>query len=328
VYTSKVSRSENGNVDLAKQTATSSKGIRTTARMTVSNSQVPAEIDTTPSTASELYLDLLKKCLTRYAFPERRRPPWRSPQKKWHGFKWFVFERIGDILARQNLEIVKKIPFDPDKRIHGEDWPAEAETMIGLKRLDNLQHCIVDVMRSGVPGDLIETGVWRGGATIFMRAVLKAYGDTRRLVWVADSFEGLPLPDTQKYPGDSGNWTSEVLRYLAVSIDEVKANFAKYELLDDQVRFLKGWFKDTLPEAPIEKLAVLRLDGDMYSSTIEVLNALYPKLSVGGFAIIDDYNSVPACKKAVDDFRRDNGIREETRPIDRDAIFWQRSAGP
>ena len=296
--------------------------------MTVSHSQVPAELAVTPSTAPELYLDLLKKCLTRYAFPERRRPPWRSPLKKWHGFKWYVYQLIGDILARQNLEIVKKIPFDPDERMHGEDWPAEAETMIGLKRLDNLQNCIEDAMRSGVPGDLIETGVWRGGATIFMRAVLKAHGETQRLVWVADSFEGLPLPDTQKYPGDSGNWTSEVLRYLAVSMDEVKANFAKYDLLDDQVRFLKGWFKDTLPKAPIEKLAVLRLDGDMYSSTIEVLNALYPKLSVGGYAIIDDYNSVPACKKAVDDFRREHGIKEETRSIDREAIFWQRCAGP
>ncbi len=163
-----------------------------------------------------------------------------------------------------------------------------------------------------MPGDFIETGVWRGGASIFMRAVLKAYRDTTRTVWVADSFQGLPKPDAKRYPADAGDrhWSYSE---LAVPLEVVKANFARYGLLDDQVRFLVGWFRDTLPPglARSGRFAVLRLDGDLYESTMDALTNLYPKLSVGGFAIIDDYGAVPACKAAVEDFRAQQGITEE-----------------
>jgi O-methyltransferase len=208
-------------------------------------------------------------------------------------------------------------------RSEGKDWPSDAETMIGALRLDNLQHCITDVIARGVPGDLIETGVWRGGATIFMRGVLKAYGVTDRRVWVADSFQGLPKPDPDRFRDDTGDvfWGYDA---LAVSLDQVKANFERYGLLDDQVRFLPGWFRDTLPIAPIEQIAVLRLDGDMYESTIVALEALYPKLAAGGYAIVDDYKAVDACKAAVDDYRRDQGITEAIHEIDWGGVFWQR----
>jgi O-methyltransferase len=234
-----------------------------------------------PHSGTLLYLDLLKKCLTRSIFPERTT---YDPATRTH------------------------MPFDATLRAVGRDWPEEAETMIGLRRLDSLQWCVLDVLERGVPGDLIETGVWRGGATILMRAVLKAYGDTR-LVWVADSFEGLPRPDPSRYPADEG------VRYhereeLAVSLETVQQNFARYGLLDDQVRFLPGWFRETLPAAPIERLAVLRLDGDMYESTIVALDALYPRLSPGGYVIVDDYKLV-RCRAAVDDFRVAHAIHEE-----------------
>jgi hypothetical protein len=195
--------------------------------------------------------------------------------------------------------------------------------MIGLKRLDNLEFCIEEIIAKGVPGDLIETGAWRGGATIFMRAVLKAYGVTDRCVWVADSFAGLPPPDAGKYPHDAGDRLHEA-RELAVSLEQVKANFDRYGLLDDQVRFLKGWFRDTLPTAPIERLAVLRLDGDMYQSTMDALANLYPKVSQGGYVIVDDYSAIPACRQAVHDYRSANGITEEIRDIDWTGIFWQK----
>ena len=198
--------------------------------------------------------------------------------------------------------------------------------MIGLKRLENLQHCITEVIRRNVPGDLIETGVWRGGASIFMRAILKAYGDQSRAIWVADSFEGLPRPDG-RYPQDTGDTHWKHKRTLGISLEQVKANFSRYGLLDEQVRFLVGWFKDTLPLAPIKQLAVLRLDGDMYSSTMDALESLYHKLSPGGYAIIDDYGAVPACKRAVDDFRAANHISEELRSIDWTGVFWKRLNG-
>jgi O-methyltransferase len=208
-------------------------------------------------------------------------------------------------------------------REEGRDWPSAAETMIGLKRLDNLQDCVADVLRKRVPGDLIEAGVWRGGSTIFMRAMLQAYGVNDRNVWVADSFQGLPKPDEKSYPADKGDvlWTN---KELAVSVDEVKVYFQRYGVLDDRVKFLVGWFKDTLPQNPIDSLAILRIDADMYQSTMEALQYLYPKLSLGGYCIIDDYGAGPACKKAVDDFRRTRHINEEIKQIDWSGVYWRR----
>jgi O-methyltransferase len=196
--------------------------------------------------------------------------------------------------------------------------------MIGLRRLDNLQACIEDVLEQGIPGDLMETGVWRGGAAIFMRGVLKCYGVEDRVVWAADSFAGLPPPDPDRYPADK-HQTLHRLSFLAVSLAQVQANFARYGLLDEQVRFLQGWFRDTLPRAPMKRLAVLRLDGDLYESTMEALVHLYPKLSVGGYLIVDDYAAVPACRQAVDDFRLAQGITEEMVPIDWDGVYWRRT---
>ena len=196
--------------------------------------------------------------------------------------------------------------------------------MVGLRRLENVQRCMLEVLRTGVPGDFIETGVWRGGTTIFMRGILKAYGVTDRVVWVADSFEGLPPPDGSKYPADSGDvhWTFEE---LAISIDDVKRNFEKYGLLDDQVRFVKGWFRDTLHVAPISRLAILRLDGDMYESTMDALTALYDNVSSGGFVIVDDYGCVPGCRAAVEDFRKARSITDPISEIDWTGVYWKKA---
>jgi O-methyltransferase len=170
---------------------------------------------------------------------------------------------------------------------------------------------------------LLEAGVWRGGACIMMRGVLAAYGITDRTVWVADSFEGLPSPDPINYPADTGDRHS-THGALRVSLEDVQTNFHNYGLLDGQVKFLKGWFKDTLAAAPIERLAVLRLDGDMYSSTIQTLEALYDKLSPGGYLIVDDY-ILDGCRQAIEDFRARTGIRDEINDIDGAAVFWRKS---
>jgi hypothetical protein len=157
------------------------------------------------------------------------------------------------------------------------------------------------VIEESVPGDLIETGVWRGGACIYMKGILAARGDQQRKVFVADSFKGLPPPSEDMYPTDA-NDSHFAVKELAVSRADVEANFRHFGLLDERVIFLEGWFKDTLPSAPIDKLAVLRLDGDMYESTMDALNALYHKVSPAGFVIVSDY-ILPACAQAVDDFR-------------------------
>jgi Macrocin-O-methyltransferase (TylF) len=206
-----------------------------------------------------------------------------------------------------------------------------AVSMLPIARLDNLEDCIVDVIESCVPGDLIEAGVWRGGATIFMRAVLKAYNVSGRSVWVADSFEGLPRPDAERFPLEAKTQQGPVMqkayKNLAVGLEEVQGNFRAYELFDGQVRFLKGWFKDTLPSAPIHALAILRLDGDFYQSIRDGLDNLYDRLSAGGYVIIDDYgeDSWTYCRKAVDDFRRERGIHEPLVRVDSKCFYWKRT---
>jgi O-methyltransferase len=258
-----------------------------------------------------LYLDLVKRCLTRSAFgrdfallqPDERTVSGRA------------FLAVDRLLDHFGFRFVRR------SQAQGERWPTNAETMLSPARLDNIQHTVTTAIEENIAGDLIETGVWRGGGAILMRAVLAAYGDTARTVWVADSFRGLPPP---AHPVDAGDrhW-----RYpaLAVSLDEVRQNFARYGLLDDQVQFLQGWFSDTLPVAPIDQLAVLRLDGDMYGSTLDALEPLYPKVSAGGFVIIDDY-ALPGCRQAVDDYRARKRVTEDLVRIDDTGVFWRKDS--
>jgi O-methyltransferase len=108
-----------------------------------------------------------------------------------------------------------------------------------------------------------------------------------------------------------------------VSVDEVKANFARFGLLDDQVRFVKGWFDQSLPAAPIERIAILRVDGDLYDSTLAVLRHLHPRVSPGGYVIVDDYHHWPGCKEAVDTFLRESGIAVDIVPVDWGSAYWR-----
>lgn len=195
-----------------------------------------------------------------------------------------------------------------------------SHTMIGRKRLDNLQYCMEEILKNNIPGDFIETGVWRGGTTIFMRGFLASYDVTDRFVWVADSFEGVPQSSHEE--DKEIDLSASVLPVLAVSLEKVKELFSRYDLLDSQVKFLKGWFKDTLHTAPISKLSLLRLDGDLYESTMDALDALYDKVTPGGFIIIDDYGSVPSCKVAVNTFRNERKIKDELVPVDKHCVFW------
>jgi O-methyltransferase len=265
--------------------------------------------------AIDLYLDLLEGCLTRALFPES----WEPVMYDKGSWQRTIMAPIQTILRLKGYHLCGRYQWNPEARDTGMDWPPEAETMIGRQRLAHLRECTAIVLREGIPGDFCETGVWRGGASIFMRGVLQAYGDTTRKVWVCDSFEGLPKGTHEM----DRKFTFYKKEQLAVSLDTVKSNFARYGLLDDQVQFVKGWFKDTLHAAPIRRLSVLRLDGDLYESTIQALNALYVKLSPGGFVIVDDY-AIDACQQAVHDFRKESASNEPIHPIDQWSAFWRK----
>jgi hypothetical protein len=269
------------------------------------------------------YLDLLKNCLTGSIFEESA---WREVPAVAKGrtglftsFPVAAFRRVViSQLRKRHLALVRMCPFDAVARAAGNDWPSIGYTMVGRARLDNIERCIRDVLERSVPGDFIETGVWRGGSVIFMRALLRVQGVTDRVVWVADSFEGMPVPENE-----SDGWDLSEIGELEVSIDEVKRNFARFGLLDDQVRFLKGWFKQTLPTAPIKRLAVLRMDGDLYTSTMDALANLYHKVSPGGYAIVDDYKGWPGCRRAVHDFLDSRQLNPEIVDVDDQAVYWR-----
>lgn len=240
-----------------------------------------------------LYLDLLKRTLTGMIFEDPAIPvSWRPISE-----------------------------YNEKSRYVGRDWPLNALTMVGFKRLDSLQECMETVIADGIQGDFIETGVWRGGTCIFMRGVLRAYGIIDRMVWVADSFAGFPAPERDD---DIALATQPEQGHLAVSMTDVEHNFYLYGLMDWQVRFLPGWFSQTLP-GPIKRLAVLRLDSDLYDSTMDSLVPLYPLLETGGFCIVDDWN-VPMCREAVCEYRDINGITEPLIDIDGHSVYWRKDA--
>ena len=261
-----------------------------------------------------LYLDLMKKTLTASIYAESA---WQIENKGVVGNylkQWFARK----YLDHKSLLLVNTRDYDRTQRMEGRDWPMFGYTMAGHHRLDNVQMCVEDVLKNQIPGDFIETGVWRGGTTIFMRALLKAYGVTDRKVWVADSFDGLPAPENKTDGPDLSQVDA-----LKVSLEDVKSNFSEFELLDDQVEFLEGWFCDTLPGAPIDKLSILRLDGDMYNSTMDALTSLFDKVSKGGYVIVDDYYSWDSCKAAVTDFLKERSLGPEIREIDWTGAYWQ-----
>lgn len=267
-------------------------------------------------------IDLFKDVLTGACHPESAWVPLST-------FGWSVdasrfwrrkLERaVYRWLDRRGWTLVKRVDFNAENRRKGIDWPLFGYTMVGRKRLDNLQCCVESVLKEGIEGDFVETGVWRGGACMLMKAILQEAGDIARQVWVADSFSGLPPPED----GLDG-WDLSGHPHLTVSAEVVRENFRRFGLWDDRVRFLEGWFHETLATAPIQKLAILRLDGDLYESTKVALDALYDRVVEKGFVIIDDYHAWPGCRRAVDEFRKSKKVQGELEEIDGTAVFWRK----
>lgn len=263
------------------------------------------------------YLDLLEKALTGLLYNDPALGFNTIKNKSW----WKRLRHT--LLGKSKRNAAREKVYNDQARLLGRDWPSIAPTMIGVKRMQNVRMICEDVVAKSIPGDFIETGVWRGGACIYARAIFNAFGETQRNVWVADSFAGLPKPNAALYPADR-NDKHYVHECLAISQEEVTENFRRYGVLGSNVKFLKGWFKDTLLKAPIKQLAVLRLDGDMYESTMDGLK-LYDKVAVGGYVIVDDYGAIASCKQAIEDFRKARGIKDPIINIDGLGVYWQKS---
>lgn len=278
-----------------------------------------------PSSLRRRYLDLLKRTLVNLVYAE---DALRLDAVLAGGLD-------GDPLARQRL--LRDVRYDrPDayaevvaaKRDGSLDgfWGARlAHTMIGLDGLENLERCAHRVFADGVPGDFLEAGVCHGGASIFLRALQVAYGEDDRATWLADSFAGVPPPSHPVDREHELDLTEARVPWMAAGLDAVRDNFETYELLSDRVRFLPGLFAETLPDAPVERLAILRIDADLYSSTRDALEALYDRVSEGGYVIVDDYGCLEPCRIAVDEFLSSRRLDVEINQVDWTRVCWRKS---
>jgi hypothetical protein len=211
-------------------------------------------------------------------------------------------------------------------RVDGRDWPFGGLTMAGLKRLDDLQACVETLVEDGIEGDLIEAGTWRGGAAILMRATLDTLGARDREVWLADSFQGFPGAGDGPVVDPEAEEMS-MLEFLSIPVEEVKASFERLGL-GDGVRFVPGFFAQTMPRLRGRRWSLVRLDGDSYEATRDCLDALYPGLAKGGYLVVDDYGAIEVCRRAVEEYRRDHGIAEPLEQVDWTCVRWRRESEP
>lgn len=262
------------------------------------------------------YLGLLKMVLTRYDLePAVRFSPVKFSRSEFRNpLNYFIAKHAQRIVeSAGKLVFSRPETFDAAKRLSGLDWPIEAETMIGVKRLDQFHNALRTCDVEQIKGDVLEAGIWRGGAVIFAAAYLSQSNPFSRRVIAADSFDGLPPPDS-RYPVDVGDLHSTI-DFLRVSEKEVLANFRKFAVSTENVDFLPGWFEDTLPTVGNRNLAILRMDGDMYSSSSHILSALFDRVTPGGFVIVDDY-ALRGAREAVHDFLDGRGLSPEISDID------------
>lgn len=219
-------------------------------------------------------------------------------------------DRYLDLIKRAVTNYVQLGGDQPFKRFHSVDlydplasqWTipplARPLTLLNPHQLALIETQFERIEAEGVAGDLIEAGVWRGGAIIFMRALLEAHGVATRQVIAADSFAG--IPQSERFKHDQVNkWTD---RWEA-SLADVRGAIARFGLLDAQVELLEGYFADTLPSLTGRTFALIRLDSDSFDSTETSLEFLYPLLNKGGAVIVDDWHLI-GCRIAVDTFRR------------------------
>jgi hypothetical protein len=270
------------------------------------------------------YLELLKKALVNLLYPEHELRIRQLLQEK--PTSQLESDRLlRDIRRLQPEHFEEVVASKMNGAVLYGEVTRYSHTAVGLRRLENLEACAEAVFADGIAGDFLEAGVCQGGASIFMRALQVAYSQPERQMWLADSFEGLPAPTAEADVLHNLDWSESKQPWLAIDLDTVKEHFRRYDLLSDSVHFLQGWFADTLPVAPIEQLAILRLDGDLYSSTLDVLEGLYHKVTKGGFVIVDDYHALKPCRDAVDYFRQQHNMLEPLHRVDWSCVYWRKT---
>lgn len=190
-------------------------------------------------------------------------------------------------------------------------------TMTSAERILALCQSIRYLVQHQVAGDLVECGVWRGGSVMAAVRTLKHLNDVERRIWLYDTFEGMS-PPTARDVDHLGKTADELLRkdrpddpssvWCRSSLAEVRTNVASCGYPAANVRYVVGPVEQTLPKEKPDRIALLRLDTDWYESTRAELQELFPRLVPGGILLIDDYGHWQGCRRAVDEYFRDQGI--------------------
>lgn len=197
-------------------------------------------------------------------------------------------------------------------------------TMTSDERISALCHAVRYVVRSNVPGDIVECGVWRGGSMMAVASTLLGAGDASRMLYLFDTFDGMPPPSSIDRATQSGRPASELLKGADMSsdirayapLDEVRTNLASTGYPTERIRLIKGRVEDSIPTELPSTISILRLDTDWYESTRHELVHLYPRLSLGGVLIIDDYGHWEGARKAVDEYIDQNRLQILLQRID------------
>jgi O-methyltransferase len=191
-------------------------------------------------------------------------------------------------------------------------------TMTSIERMYALYNAVLYVLHNNIKGDFVECGVWRGGSSMLVARMMSNRKITDRKIFLYDTFEGMSEPTSNDFDLE-GNKASDMLAenehnksesvWCLADIADVRHNLSLTGFNQDSIIFVKGKVEDTLPDnLPGNKIALLRLDTDWYESTKHELEHLYPELSVNGALIIDDYGHWEGCKKAVDEYFKENSI--------------------
>ncbi len=213
-------------------------------------------------------------------------------------------------------------PFDPD---FGEDERAVWDrvcpfTMTSAERVAAVCRAVKYLVSSGIAGDIVECGVWRGGSIMAAALTLLQMGDTGRDLWLFDTFEGMTEP-TERDVSFTGMSASTELKarngiWCDATLDDVERNVGSTGYDPGHVHFVKGRVEETIPAQCPGAISLLRLDTDWYESTKHELAHLFPKLARGGVLIIDDYGHWRGSRQATDEYFQEAGIQVLLNKVD------------
>lgn len=237
-------------------------------------------------------------------------------------------ELVKKLLGHLGYEVRRKLPtplphdFTPeDRALISEVLPLAMQTP---ERLHALLDAVRYVLRAGIPGDFVECGVYRGASMMATARVCKAAGETARELWLYDTFEGMPEPQARDVTDNGGSAIEKFARlkegggsdWCRAPLDEVKRNVERTGYPLERIHYVKGLVENTIPGIIPERIALLRLDTDFYSSTKHELEHLYPRLAPGGILIVDDYGRWLGARQATDEYLAQHGLRLHLQRLD------------